>query len=125
MKFFFVFLMIGIFLSGCDKKEEKAEVSSTASKESLMQLCESIESYSETVMRRRQNGTSMSESIRILNNIKINDEGISKTMKEAAEQIIIEAYDISEYSIDENKEEAISDFKNRQFKACYRTLITR
>ena len=124
MKKFFAFLTIGIFLFGCDRKEANTESPSTFSKTEVTELCEKIEWYAGIIMTNRQNGMSMSESIRVLNNTKSNnDETISKVVKQVAEQIIIDAYDVPEYSVYENQNEAINDFKNQQFRACYRSLI--
>ncbi len=122
MKKFFAFLTIGIFLFGCDRKEANTESPSTFSKTEVTELCEKIEWYAGIIMTNRQNGMSMSESLRVLNSTKSTDEAIGKIMKEFAEKIIIEAYDVPEYNVYENQQEAIKDFKNEQFRECYRSF---
>ena len=69
-------------------------------------FCKSIADISETIMEKRQDGVKM---IDMLNLVKDN---------KAVESIVLDAYDFPKFSIDENKQDVVSDFSDRWLMAC-------
>ena len=69
-------------------------------------MCETLHSISTSIMTARQNSTAMTEVMKLTNGI------------EAVEQLVIIAYQQPRYSVEENRQNAISEFANDVYVAC-------
>lgn len=73
--------------------------------------CRSIGELSANIMRARQNGTIMSTAIAAV--------PADNEMKELAIYLVKKAYAVPQYSVDENRERAIVEFRNDTEFECY------
>ena len=72
-------------------------------------VCSLIDIYAKNVMEIRQMGGSMSDLMGMV------DDG---DYKDLYETIIISAFEVPRYNTEKNKQNAISDFTNKQYLEC-------
>lgn len=107
MKIIFLTLTISIlFLTACTKKEKHEDTVSNSD------FCKVIDDLSKSIMSNRQTGMAMVDSMQIAN--KIEDD----QMKDLVQAIVNDAYAEPRYSVEENQEKAITDFRNKMYHAC-------
>ena len=75
-------------------------------------ICPIIGELAETVMRNRQNGVSLSEMMGVANNA----DGV---LQPVIREMVLEAYDGPRYSVPDNQDEAVQDFRNDIELVCY------
>lgn len=82
-----------------------------------MELCKSVEEASTSLMKARQKGVEMSK---VMEATMKNMEKASPEMRDAFVQMVVEAYEESAMTMDDNKARQVRDFSNRQYLACIR-----
>jgi hypothetical protein len=77
--------------------------------------CKKLGVLAENIMTNRQAGADFTEMLDVAENT-----GCSEELKKLTKNLVIEAYDRSEYSTQEYKERAIRRFKNDVMVKCYK-----
>ncbi|MCP3909128.1 MAG: hypothetical protein GY712_14060 [Oceanicoccus sp.] len=72
----------------------------------VSEFCKSIADMAETIMEKRQDGVKMIDMLNLVKDNKL------------IETIVLDAYDFPKFSINENKQEMVSDFSDRWLMAC-------
>lgn len=85
--------------------------------EAIDSLCDSMQSYAQSVMRNRQLGGTAAESIRVINQKK-STPALDNYMK----AIVYDAYSEPKWETEANKENAIIEFGNNSYMQCVRAL---
>jgi hypothetical protein len=109
-RIFWLVIAVGILTAGIAKAEE--------AKENPLSICNSIASYAETAMTKRQEGFLMVQMMEIA----IGSD--SDNVNEFGRTIIIEAYEHPRYSTTEFQREAIADFRDRWYLWCAKQVST-
>ena len=84
-------------------------------------VCESLIEMSESIMRNRLNGVSITNSLEAVNSIK-DGTAANDAVSNLAKQIVIEAYESPSYSTDSYKDDAIREFGASQYLACVKAI---
>lgn len=93
-------LKVSIFLMGCITAVANADEGD------WRVMCEAAAEIAETIMERRQTGTSMAKMIEVADD------------NELVEQIIIAAYDSPRYSTDRIQQRAAAEFRDEVYLQC-------
>ena len=78
--------------------------------ESPMEVCSRIEKLAETVMRKRQDGVSMSTLMKIAGDHK------------SIQNMVIKAYEETRWGTELNKNKSVENFRNNAFLDCFKEL---
>ena len=107
MKMIFCTLIISIlFLTACTKKDEHRDAVSNS------EFCKVIDDLSKSIMLNRQAGIAMADSMQVANSIE------DTQMKGLVQAIVNDAYTEPRYSVEENQEKAVTDFRNKMYHGC-------
>lgn len=95
-----------LLLTACTKKEEQKGAVSNS------ELCKVVDDLSRSIMSNRQSGVPMVDSMQIANNIE------DDQVKDLVRAIVNDAYAEPRFSVEENQDKAITDFRNKMYHGC-------
>ncbi|QQN40790.1 hypothetical protein [Acinetobacter sp. CS-2] len=104
-------ILIGILLSTSCNIFAKNE---TTKGDAIDEICGNVGEYAESVMRSRQLGENIANSINVLNKAPKMAEPIRQYYK----HIIYEAYKEPKWSTKENQDNAVTEFSNKMYLTC-------
>lgn len=84
-------------------------------------VCESVIEISESIMRNRLNGVSITNSLEAVNSVK-DGTPANEAVSNLAKQIVIEAYESPSFSTDSYKDDAIREFGAKQYLTCIKAM---
>lgn len=104
-------LSVGLILS------LNASAKPLSTKTTRSDMCVSVSEFAKSIMERRQNGESITDIIGILDKAR-SEHSTPETIYNAANNIILKAFDKPLYSSDEYKQKAIIEFSNQTYISC-------
>lgn len=121
-----IFLVILLNLSSCGSSPSKSTSNTTNSGKTNLhfELCSSLANVAETVMKARQEGVQMEQLIKANEEYSGKPTSFDKIFHDFTEMSILEAYKYPRYSSQASQQEAIREFRSKQFTFCYSALTS-
>lgn len=94
-----------------------ALLASAAQSQTAADMCESLGTTSESIMKKRQEGAPMSSLMKAIGTIDA-PEAVQELLRET----IIDAYEVPQYSGDSYRADAVRRFRNEVELECYKSL---